>query len=182
MNYFATMSGILKFKPQALQSFSLKKKQIVCILNIAMLGILYGGSAAFFSQYLFIEKGVDQTAVNNLKIIVAGIPVAFLMHAAAALFMWVFLKAIGGKALFLSAYFDMGAASVSLWPLAPVAAALQSGIKSPALDFLGIGLSVYGFCVIISVLRKTFELSKTKMVVASSITTIYVGCFMYLWL
>ncbi len=175
------MSRLLRFDPEPLTGFNLKSRQYSCMANVAVLGLIYGLSAAFFSHAVLIGKGLDAGGANTLKIIFAGLPAAFLMHAGAALFVWVFLKAIGGRANFIMAYFDMGVAAIALWPLAPVAAAIQTGIHSPWLLILGSCLSFYGFFVNLFILQKTFDLSHPKMFIATSVSVIYIGCFLYLW-
>ncbi len=133
MNYLNTMGNLLSFG----HTFSLKTEkdvkrlQLYCIINVLVLGVIYGCSAALFSRILLGDSGFSADSANMAKVIIAGIPVAFFMHAGAALFIWVFLKAMGGKADFMSAYFHIGAAGISLWPLAPFAALLQAGLSSP---------------------------------------------------
>lgn len=182
MNYLLSMSRLLQFDTSAFGQLNMKGRQYICIANITVLGLLYGLCAAFFSQTVLIEQGISPGTVNLVKIIIAGLPVAFLMHGAAALFVWVFLKAVGGKANFIMAYFDMGVAAIALWPLAPIAAALQIGITPSWLVGSGICLAIYGLAVNLKVLKGTFGLSHTKMAIATSVTIIYIGCFMYLWI
>lgn len=182
MTYFVCMSRLLRFDMELFNTFNAKKRQYTCMMNVAILGLLYGLSAASFSNVLLVRQGLQPQAVNLVKIVVAGLPTAFLMHAGAALFVWVFLKAIGGKASFLLAYFDMGVAAISVWPLAPVTAALQAGIRSDWLLIAGVCLALYGFAVNLRVLKKTFCLSQGRMVTATSVTVIYIGCFLYLWM
>ncbi|WP_299978447.1 hypothetical protein [Desulfobacula sp.] len=181
MNYFNPMIRLLQFDIAPIKKLDIKQLQYSCIINVAMLGLIYGFSAFFFSEIILVEKGFDASSFNALKIIVAGIPVVFLMHASAALFVWVFLKAIGGKANFILSYFNMGAASISLWPLAPFVAALQTGSQMPLMIGLAICFSLYGFAVNVLLIKETFQLSRVKMFIATSVTIIYIGCFLYLW-
>ena len=182
MNYFLSMSRLLRFDVSSLNRIEVKGRQYFCMLNVAVLGILYGLSAALLSRAALMERSLDTGTVNLFKIIMAGIPVAFLMHAGAALFIWVFLKAVGGKANFLTAYFNLGLSSVALWPLAPVTAALQAGMKTPWLAGVGLGLGIYGCTIGLKVLKETFALSQAKMAIATSVTIVYIGCFLYLWI
>ena len=181
MNYFLSMSRLLQFDLTSFNALNLKSRQYLCMVNVSILGLLYGLSASFFSHALLFEKGLDAGSVSTLKIILAGLPVAFLMHAGAALFVWVFLKAAGGKANFVMAYFDMGVAAIALWPIAPIVAAIQTGIQPPWLLILGFCLAIYGFAVNLNVIKKTFKLSRQRMALATSVTIIYIGCFLYLW-
>ena len=182
MNYLTSMGNILAFNINGLQKgLDIKRLQYYAILNVLVLGVIYGCSAAMFSRTILVENGFDAAAYNPLKIIVAGIPVAFFMHAGAALFIWVFLKAIGGKANFLTSYFYIGMAAISLWVVAPFAAALQIGAVSPLITiFTGI-FSLYAFAVNIKVVKAAFQLSTIKMAIATSVTLMYISCFLYLW-
>ncbi|MBU1343290.1 MAG: hypothetical protein KKE44_17790 [Proteobacteria bacterium] len=181
MNYFTSMSQVLGFKPAAVKGLRLKQLQYFCIINVLVLGLVYGSSAAFFSKIVLIGKGYDASSFNALKIVVAGVPVAFLMHAGAALFVWVFLSAIGGKANFILSYFTMGVAAISLWPLALFVAALQTGSRMPFMMGLTVFFSLYAFAVTVRVIKDAFRLTQVKMAIATSVTMIYIGCFLYLW-
>jgi hypothetical protein len=176
------MGNILTFNAIALQrKIDIKRLQYYAILNVLVLGLVYGCSAALFSRTLLLENGLDAAAYNPLKIIVAGIPVAFFMHAGAALFIWVFLKAMGGRANFLTAYFNIGMAAISLWLVAPFVAALQIGGASGMIIVLAGLFSLYAFAVNVRVIQAAFQLSSLKMTLATSVTLMYISCFLYLW-
>ncbi|MBA3008645.1 MAG: hypothetical protein KKF12_22185 [Proteobacteria bacterium] len=182
MTYLTSMGNILTFNMRYLQrEIDMKRLQVYAILNVLVLGVIYGCSAAMFSQGILLAKGFDATAFNPLKIIVAGIPVAFFMHAGAALFIWVFLKAMGGKANFLTSYFHIGTAAISLWLVAPFAAALQTGAVSPVITLLTGIFSLYAFAVNVRVIKTAFQLSTLKMTIATLVTLMYISCFLYLW-
>lgn len=184
MNYLNTMGNLLSLG----QTFSLntekevKQLQLYCIINVLVLGLIYGSSAALFSRILLGESGFNPGSADMAKVIIAGIPVAFFIHAGAALFIWVFLKALGGKADFMSAYFHLGAAAISLWPLAPFAAVLQAGMSSPPLTLSAGLLSIYAFAVNVKLIQTAFALSALRMTLATSGTVIYISCFLYLWM
>lgn len=182
MNYLTSMGNLLRFSPfKAEAGHGIKQLQLYCIFNVLALGLIYGCSAALFSRTALVEKGLDATAASILPVIVAGIPVAFFMHAGAALFIWVFLKAMGGKADFMTAYFHIGAASISLWPLAPFVAVLQLGTNAPLLILLAAMFSLYAFAVNVRVIKSVFRLSTLRMTLATSLTLVYISCFLYLW-
>ncbi|MBF0202415.1 MAG: hypothetical protein HQK66_14125 [Desulfamplus sp.] len=189
MNYFTTMSALLKLDFSILTGkLSLKMIQIYCAVNVGMLGFLYGLCAAYFSADLLAAGDVPDGSYSAVKIIMAGIPVAFLMHAGAALFIWVFLKGMGGKANFLTSYFYIGVASISLWPLAPFGAAFQVlEIQMPPSLFqiITIGAATislfYALTLNYLIIQKIYQLSQVKMGIATAITIIYIGCFLYLW-
>ena len=183
MPYLSPICRLLMFDAGPMHTLTIRQRQYVCMVNVAVLGLLYGLSAAFFSHlFLLGQGGPAAGTVSLVKVAAAGLPAAFLMHGGAALFAWVFLKAAGGKADFITAYFDMGVAAISLWLLAPVAAALQVGITAPWLPISGSCLALYGAAVNVAVLKKTFYLSSARMAVAASVTAIYIGCFLYLWI
>lgn len=182
MNYLTSMGNMLAFNISGLQNgLNIKRLQYYAILNVLVLGVIYGCSAALFSRIVLVKNGFDATAYNPLKIIVAGIPVAFFMHAGAALFIWVFLKAIGGKADFLMSYFNIGMAAISLWLVAPFAAALQIGAVSPVITLLATIFALYAFAVNVRVIQAAFQLSGVKMTLATLVTLMYISCFLYLW-
>ncbi len=184
MNYLNAMGNLLSFN----HTFSLttekavKQLQYYCIINVLVLGLIYGCSAALFSRILLNETGVYAGSADMAKVIIAGIPVAFFMHAGAALFIWVFLKAMGGKADFMSAYFHIGAAAISLWPIAPFAALLQAGMSPPPLTLLAGILCLYAFAVNVKIIQTAFALSAMRMTLATSVTVMYISCFLYLWI
>ena len=182
MNYLTSMGNLLSFTPfSGTTEKEIKQLQFYCIVNVLILGLIYGCSAALFSKLVLVEKGFDATAANAAKIIIAGIPVAFFMHAGAALFIWVFLKAMGGKSNFILSYFHIGAAAISLWPLAPFVAVLQIGVSSPLLVFLTGLFCLYAFAINVKVIKSAFQLSALRMTLATSVTIMYISCFLYLW-
>jgi len=182
MNYLTAMGRVLTLTPFRMNAENrLKQIQLYSIINVLILGLIYGSSAALFSRYLLMERGLPAEGVNPFKILIAGMPVAFFIHAGAALFIWVFLKALGGKADFRTSYFHIGAAAISLWPLAPFVAVLQMGHRSGLLLlFTGI-FCVYAFAVNFLVIKQVFGLSPIRMTLATTITLIYISCFLYLW-
>ncbi len=182
MNYLTSMGNILAFNAIGLQKgIDIKRLQYYAILNVLILGLIYGCSAALFSRVILMDNGFDATAYNPLKIIIAGIPVAFFMHAGAALFIWVFLRAIGGKANFLTSYFYIGVAAISLWLVAPFVAFFQIGATSIVITILTAIFALYAFAVNVKVIKATFQLSTLKMTIATSVTLMYISCFLYLW-
>lgn len=182
MNYLNTMGNVLTLTPfQLTNGHQVKQLQYYCILNVLILGLIYGCSAAMFTNMLLAEKGFSNTSVNLVKIIIAGIPTAFFMHAGAALFIWVFLKAMGGKSDFMTSYFHIGTASISLWPLAPFVAVLQMGNQSGLLVLFSGVFCAYAFAVNVRVIKQAFGLSALRMTLATAVTLIYISCFLYLW-
>ncbi len=81
----------------------------------------------------------------------------------------------------MTAYFHIGAAAISLWSLAPFAAAFQAGITAPPLALAAIVLCFYALAVNVKVIQAAFRLSALRMALATSVTVIYISCFLYLW-
>ena len=182
MQYLTSMGNLLSFTPDfSLNEKGIKQLQLYCIINVLVLGLIYGGAASLFSRMVLVQRGFDPETFNAAKIILAGIPVAFFMHAGASLFIWVFLKAMGGRANFMVAYFHIGAGAIALWPVAPFAAVLQIGVSNPLLIGLTLALSLYAFAANFRVIQKAFSLSGPRMALATGVTLMYIGCFLYLW-
>jgi hypothetical protein len=104
------------------------------------------------------------------------------MHAGGAMFLWVFSRGIGGNTAFLPVYFNLGISFIGLWPLAPVLAAVQAGIRGPAALLLLVITSLYALFVIMFGTKSASGLSMAKMSTAMTITIVFVTCFLYLWL
>ena len=182
MNYLSAMGRVLSFNPfPSKEDFQLKHLELYCIINVLILGLIYGVSAALFSKMSMLDREMI-TGPIMAKIILAGIPAAFFMHAGLALFIWVFLKAMGGKSDFITAYFHIGVAAISLWPLAPFVAVLQIGCHSGLMVLFTGVCCCYALAVNALVIKQAFLISTLRMVLATSITSIYIFCFLYLWL
>ncbi len=175
MNYPAAMIRLVRLDPSGVRQLSLNYLPWICIFHVSMLGLIYGGTAAFLSRDLLLGQGI-------VRLTLAGIPVAFLMHAGAALFIWVFLKALGGNAAFLTGYFFMGVAAIALWPAAPFLAMVQVRASSPIMLTAFILTGVYGLAVTFRTIHHAFGLSTTRTIIALSAAVIYIGCFLYLWM
>jgi hypothetical protein len=176
MNYSAAMTRLARLDPTGVRQLPMNHLPWICMFHVSVLGLIYGGTAAWLSRDMLLGQGL-------LKLTLAGIPVAFLMHAGAALFIWVFLKAMGGKAAFQTAYFFIGVAAISLWPVAPFLAMLQSQFSFGfAIVALCVIMSGYGLAVTARMIQDVFELSVIRMGIALSAAVIYIGCFLYLWM
>ena len=176
MNYSAAMTRLARLDPSGVRKLPLNHLPWICMFHVSVLGLIYGGTAAWLSRNMLSGQGL-------LKLTLAGIPVAFLMHAGAALFIWVFLKALGGNAAFLTAYFFIGVAAVSLWPVAPFLAMFQSQFSPGfAIVSLCVIMGAYGLAVTARMIQDAFELSLIRMGIALSAAVIYIGCFLYLWM
>ncbi len=154
-----------------------------CSVNVLIFGLIYGLSAIYFSQPLLGRGGslAAGNGFNPLMIIMVGASVAFLMHAGAALFLWVFCRGIGGSPLFGPVYLGMGVAAIASWPVAPGLAAMQADCLGSSLALFTLAASLYSAAIVYVTIREVSGLSHLKMSIASIVTLIYIGCFMYLW-
>lgn len=152
-----------------------------CSANVLVLGLIYGLAAIYFSQPLLNGSSSAGAGYNALLILMVGATVAFLMHAGAALFLWVFCRGIGGSPLFGPVYMGLGAAAIAFWPVAPGLAALQAGCLGPVLAVFTLVAAVNAAAVVYAALRTVTGLSHLKMTIAAVVSLIYIACFMYLW-
>ena len=181
MQYIAAVTQLLRCDPSGIKQLPLHLLPCICIFHVAVLGLIYGGTASLLSHGVLAGQAGDPGSINAVKIVIAGMPVAFLMHAGAALFIWVFVKALGGEAGFLHAYTAMGVAAVSLWPMAPFIAALQTSAADPFLVTTAVAAGGYALAVHTKILQDACGLTFVKMAIALSAAIIYIGCFLYLW-
>ena len=149
-----------------------------CSFNVLFFGLLYGLAAVYFSPPVLAQS---KATFNPLMVVMVGASVAFLMHAGAALFIWVFCRGIGGSPFFGPVYLGMGAAAIAFWPAAPGLAALQANCLGPVLALFTLAASLYAAAVVYVTIREVSGLSHLKMSIASGVTLVYIGCFMYLW-
>ncbi len=175
MNYPAAITLLARLDPTGVRQLPINHLPWICICHVSLLGLIYGGTAAFLSRDLVSGQGI-------LRLTLAGIPAAFLMHAGAALFIWVFLKALGGTAAFLTAYFFIGVAAIFLWPVAPFLAMVQVRTPDPIILTALVLTGVYGLTVTTRIIHHVFDLSIIRTVIALSAAVIYIGCFLYLWM
>ena len=185
MRYFDDMLRILRLD-DGLWSELARDRRVLryAVINVLVLGLVYGASALGASQSLLAARGLapGTTTLNPVLVVMVGGSVAFLMHGGLALFTWVFCRGIGGAPVFLPLYLSMGAAAVALWPAAPAVALLQSGNRqAPLIVYLVIAL-VYGLAVQYPAVRRASGLSHLRMAAAGIFTLFYIGCFLYLWL
>ena len=185
MAYFQDMIRVLQLDTSLWVALARHPRILrYAVANVLILGLVYAGSAVYFSQRLLASRGLPVGAAqfNPLMVLMVGASVAFLMHGGAALFTWVFCRGIGGATLFLPLYLSMGTAAVALWPAAPAVALLQTGVRSAALAVYLAAAIGYGLAAQYPAVRQAAGLSHTRMAAAGAFTLFYVGCFLYLWL
>jgi hypothetical protein len=181
MNYFRNMRRLLMLD-RAVYTEIYASALSYCVVNVALLGLIYGGTAVRYSEMLLEQMGKSTNGnFNPLLVIMAGVSVAFLMHGGAALFIWVFCRGIGGRPAFLPLYLNMGIAAIAFWPLAPSAVVLQAGAASPAAYFYTLLAAAYALAVAFIAIKQSSGLSTIKALAAVAASIIYAGCFLYLW-
>ncbi len=153
----------------------------VCVAHVALLGLIYGAASAHFGRQVLAAGGDPAAAFNPLFIVLMGVSLGFLMHAGAALFVWVFCRGLGGCAGFMPPYLNLGIAAAAAWPLAPVLVALQAGGASSWLTAGGWLLAGYAALAAFVAVRAAAQLTPLRMALAAVATLIYIACFLYLW-
>jgi hypothetical protein len=153
----------------------------VCVAHVALLGLVYGAASARFGRQVLAAGGDPTAAFNPLFIVLMGVSLAFLMHAGGALFIWVFCRGLGGCAVFMPPYLNLGIAAAAAWPLAPALAALQAGGAPPWLAAVVWLLAGYAALAAFVGVRAAARLTPLRMALAAVATLIYIACFLYLW-
>lgn len=151
------------------------------VVNVLLLGLIYGVATLHFSHQLAARQGAVEIHFNAPLILMVGVSVAFLMHGAAALFIWVFCRALGGCPHFMTPYLNLGVAAIALWPLAPLVALLQVAPPGILIQAVGLAAAAYGLAVGYVAVAAASGLSRGKMIFCALATVFYVGCFLYLW-
>ena len=185
MRYVAAMRSILQLDENIYPAIHSAGRAVTfCMINVVIFGILHAFSALYFIESLFHDAVTGQAMPTAVKVqfITLGVGVAFLMHAGAALFLWVFSRGFGGRTAFLPVYFNLGLSFIGLWPLAPVIAAAQAGAGGTLLHGVLALTAIYGLCVIFFGTKNASGLSMTRMSVAMLVTIVVVISLLYLWL
>jgi hypothetical protein len=180
MNYFGAMKDVLQLD-EAVYSQLMTSGKIVryCMLNVLALGMIHALFSLYFSGLLWSG---EIRFVEKFFFAAAGVGVAFLLHAGAGLFLWVFTRGAGGRIEFLPVYFNMGISMIGLWPVAPVLSAVQAGFRGPGLYFLLGATSIYGLAVIFFGAKSASQLSMVRMTAALAVCIMVVGSMLYIWL
>ncbi|MBA2881976.1 hypothetical protein HNR65_002310 [Desulfosalsimonas propionicica] len=185
MNYPSAMQAVLRLDESAYPAIMAENRTVwYCVVNISVFGILHALFSLYFSSSMMAGSPAAEPLppASRVTIILVGVAVAFFMHAGAAMFLWVFSRGVGGNTSFFPVYFNLGISFIGLWPLAPVLAAIQSGINGTAVLLLLFLASIYALAVILLGTKNASGLSMIRMSTAMAITIVFVGCFLYLWL
>jgi hypothetical protein len=184
MSYFAAMRAVLQLDEKVYPAIHESGRAVTfCLINILGFGALHAVTALYYIEAMFREAATGQAMSGAMKIqfVTVGIGVAFLMHAGAALFLWVFSRGFGGRTAFLPVYFNLGLSFIGLWPAAPFMAALQAGAGG-ALTRVFFGLAaIYGLGVVFMGVKSASGLSMNRMALSMLVTIIVVISLLYLW-
>ncbi|MFZ3044437.1 MAG: hypothetical protein WA151_00865 [Desulfatirhabdiaceae bacterium] len=184
MNYLQHMIRILRFEEDVYREVIIQNKLSLwyAAINVSVFGLIYGVSAIHFSKYLLDPQSADPLSFHiQMTLVLIGISVAFLIHGGMALFAWVFCRGFGGSTLFLPIYLALGMAWISLWPLAPVFAAIQVKLTGGLIYLYLSAASVFALTIVFNALKSASGLSFVRMLIVTTVVIIYIGCFMYLW-
>jgi hypothetical protein len=151
------------------------------VINVALLGLIYGAAALHFSRPVLERSGAFEGHYNPLLVVMVGVSLAFLMHGGAALFIWVFCRALGGCAIFMGPYLNLGAAAIAVWPMAPLVALLQVEPAGFTAWAATLASAAYAIAVGYTAVQAAAGLSRLKMFLCAAATLFYVACFLYLW-
>ena len=183
MNYMQHMLRILKLDAAVYRDLASSQLPMrYCMINVTVLGLIYGLASIQFAKLLLAGQPEAATAFNPLMILMVGVSIAFFMHGGLSLFVWVFCRGIGGTPQFMPTYLYIGMAAIALWPLAPAVSALQAGAAGSVWFVCASLAALYGAAVIFVAVKAASRLSTVKMTLAAVATVVYVGCFLYLWL
>lgn len=184
MNYTSAMVAILQLDQGIYPAVHHAGKAVnYCMINILVFGLLHSMSALYFAEAFASVGEAGQTIpwALKLQVMAVAVGVAFLMHAGAALFLWVFSRGFGGRTAFLPVYLNLGLGLIALWPMAPALAALQTGVRGVALQGFFILAALYGLCVIFIATKSASGLSTLRMAVAMVVTIVVAVSIVYLW-
>ena len=182
MPYLDDMKRLLRLDETVYAELATRQRALrYTVVNVALLGLIYGFATLMFSRQMLARSGAPEVHYNALLIVMVGISVAFLMHGATALFIWVFCRALGGCPQFMPPYLNLGAAAIAVWPLAPLVALRQ--VMPPTVIVWAATLAAAGYALAAgyTAVRAVAGLSRGKMALCAVATLFYAGCFLYLW-
>ena len=181
MTYFTAMKAVLQLDEGVYPDIMASGKGVrYCMINVLAFGIVHALFSLVFSELFW---SAEISVVEKFFFGAVGVGVAFLMHAGAALFLWVFTRGAGGRVEFLPVYFNMGIGMIGLWPLAIALSAFQSdNFRGPVLHALLAAASFYGLAVIFFGVKSASQLSMARMAAAVGVCIVVVASMLYIWL
>jgi hypothetical protein len=185
MNYFKAMLFVLKLDEKVYQEIASRGFSVrYSMINVLVLGILYGISSLFFIDPESLQDIGHPSGIMLVKfiVIITGILIAFLLHMGAAFLLWSFGRGVGGEGRFLSVYFNLGVAIVPLWFAVPGLAALQAGGRTPVVTTYAAVAGIYTLFSFFMATKSTLGLSYGKMFLAVAMMLVFIISFLYLWI
>ena len=180
MTYFTAIKAVVQLEEAVYPELAVSGKIArYAVINVMALGAIHALFSLYFSDML-LSPGVS--FAGKVFFVAAGIGVAFLVHAGAALFLWVFTRGAGGRVEFLPMYMNIGVALVALWPLAPFLSAVQSGMGGVGLYILLGAASLFGFVVLFTAAKNASQLSAIRMAAAMVVCLVVIASMLYIWL
>ncbi len=180
MTYFISMKAALQLDETIYPQVMAEGKIVrFTVINVLALGLIHALFSLGFSGLLW---SAEVPLTGKVIFAGAGIGVAFLMHAGASLFLWVFTRGAGGRVEFLPMYMYTGVAVIGLWPLAPFLSAWQAGATGVGLYLLMAFTSLYGLAVVYTAARSASRLSPARMAAAVTVCIVVIASMLYIWL
>lgn len=180
MTYFTAIKAIVQLEEAVYPELAISGKIArYAVINVMALGAIHALFSLYFSNML-LSPGV--AFAGKVLFIAAGIGVAFLVHAGAALFLWVFTRGAGGRVEFLPMYMNIGLALVALWPVAPFLSAVQSGIGGTGVYILLGASSFFGLMVLFTAAKSASQLSARRLAAAMAVCIVVIASMLYMWL
>lgn len=156
---------------------------MVTFVNVFITGLLFGGFSVLFNlQRLAVFPDSFSRNFTAFLIVLSGVLVALILHAGASLFIWTFCRGVGGNTGLIGYYVITGFAVPLLWSAMPFLAALNAGVNN-LLVVAPLAVAVAAFLAALAAsLREASGLTVPRLAAALSLTVVFVGCFLYLWL
>ncbi|MCG8403108.1 MAG: hypothetical protein MJA84_16175 [Firmicutes bacterium] len=184
MAYFSYLSRLYRFDFSVFTPGELPARPFLsAFCNVLVAGLLYGVSSLLLNlEQLAVFTDAFSRNVASFLIILSGVLVALVVHAGGTLFIWTFCRGVGGSTGLLNYYVGTGFAVPLLWPALPFLAAFGAGYTDLlVLAVLAVGAAAF-LAALVASLREVSGLRTARLAAALSLTAVFVGCFLYLWL
>lgn len=185
MSYIKALQRVMSLDGKVYPEISARLLSLrYALINVFVLGLVYGFSSLYFNySSLKVFTQPLTILIAQVIIVLSGIVIVFLLHGGTALLIWAFSRGVGGNPNFLASYLNLGISVAPFWFSAPAWTAIFAKNSANAfLFFFAAATTTWGLLSIFVSIKSASGLSTAKMLAAMSITTIFVICFLYLWL
>jgi hypothetical protein len=185
ITYFGAMWRVLRLEERIYQDISSRGLSVrYSMINVLVLGILYGLLSLYFLGSESLEKAAEPSGIVIVQsiVMIVGVLVAFLLHLGLAFLIWSFGRGAGGKTRFLATYFNVGVAVVPLWLAVPGLTALRAGWRGPNVYLCTVIPGIYALASLFVATKSTFGLSYGRTVLGMAMMLVFLVSFLYLWL